>query len=359
MAKGGLPGYPSGKAIRNQASALARASVPTRRSISQPFNQGIGDTAAFTTALMHLLGQSNPGAGYDAAIAQQQGVGQAAAARLAALGGQYGAGSAAAVGGLGDSGLTSLIARGAAAKSYGAGLPAVAGARGQLFQQGLIHDRQTALQNRGDQLRSAFTQALNTVQQQALARSTALASIQQNNRAFRESKRQFNVGQAFNQQQAQQQQTNWAYEHSPQWLAMQAQISAAASGNSGAAGPLSQWTPSQIVQFQKSGSSYADSAVLSGTPINQTIRNMIRQQGIPRQIAVAEAADVYRQVTKPIHDDPAFHKADGTFNTLKWNTANRYYKTVTNSFKSWNQQRAWLKWTQKWHHPAGANGPGR
>src|SRR5213078_454772 len=99
MAKG-LPGYPSGKAIRKQAQALAQAAVPTRRSIEQPFNQGIGDTTAFTTALMHLLGTSQPGAGYDQAVGQQTAVSQAAAARLAALGGQYGAGSAAAVGGL-------------------------------------------------------------------------------------------------------------------------------------------------------------------------------------------------------------------------------------------------------------------
>src|SRR5213079_177955 len=135
-------------------------------------------------------------------VGQQTAVSQAAAARLAALGGQYGAGSAAAVGGLGDSALSSLIAKGAAAKNYGEGLPAVAGARGQLFQQGLIHDRQSALQSRADQLRSAFTQALDTVQQQALARSTALASIQQSNRSFAEGKREFNAQQAFNQQQA-------------------------------------------------------------------------------------------------------------------------------------------------------------
>lgn len=350
LAKGGLPGYPSGKAIRRQAAALAQASVPTRRSITQPYNQSIGDTTAFTTALMHLLGQSTPGAGYDAAIAQQQGIGQAAAARLQSLGGAYGAGSAAAVGGLGDSALSSLVARGAAAKSYGASLPAVAGARGQLFQQGLIKDRQAALQNRGDALRSAFTQALDTVQQQALARSTALASIQQNNRAFRENQRQFNLNFGFQQQQAAQQQANFAYEHSPQWLAMQAQIQAAASGTGG--GALSQYTPGQIAGFQKSGYSYAnDTATLHGVPINQAIRNMIAQ-GIPRQIAVAEAANAYKSMTKPTLAD-----VGGDKNALKAATA--AYNRALQSFKMWNFKR-WLKKQPKYvKTPPGAHGPGR
>lgn len=326
MAKG-LPGYPSGKAIRKQAAALANAAVPTKRSITGPYNQGIEDTTSFTAALMHLLGQSNPGAGYDAAISQQQGVGQAAAARLAALGGQYGAGSAAAVGGLGDSALSSLISRGAAAKSYGASLPAVGAARGQLFQQGLIHDRQTALQNRGDQLRSAFTQALDQVQNQALARSTALASIQQNNRAFREGKREFNKNLSFQQDQADQSQANWEKDYQLQKTQLLASLQGSAGSKAGVAGlakslgltpnevhgilgdaaTILNGTPPEMAKIpvynsdgkiigyntKPVGGSGKPGAVQAEVPFNTAVQQLI-QQNIQRPIALIAASRAYK-----------------------------------------------------------------
>lgn len=337
MAKG-LPGYPSAKQINRQALALARAAVPTKRSIQRPYQQALGDTTSFTAALIHLLGQSQPGAGYDAAITQQQGIDQAAAARLQALGGAYGAGSAAAVGGLGDSALSSLVARGAAAKSYGAQLPAVAGARGQLFQQGLIHDQQTALQNRADALRSAFTQSLDQVQQQALARSTALASIRQNNRAFGEQQREFNANQAFQQAQFGEQKREFNFEHSPQWLGMQAQISAAASGDSSAAGPLAQYTPGQISGFQKQavtalGADGSGLVAAGGQTPGRVVRNLIAA-GIPRQIAVAEAVNAFRNLQPPPIAAKKTHPD-------QYQAALRAYQKVSRAFRIWIANRGW------------------
>jgi len=175
----GIAGYPTPKQIRATALALARASLPTKRSVTQDYNRSIRDVGGFTDAIMSQLrgGANQIGAGYNSAISDQNAIDAAARARLTALGGEYGAGSAAAVGGIGDSAASRLVAQKAAATNYGAQLPAVAGARGQLLNAGLVQQRGDALKQRSDQLRQAFAQAYQQVSSDALARSVAGANI--------------------------------------------------------------------------------------------------------------------------------------------------------------------------------------
>lgn len=207
---GGVPGMASPKQIQKTALALARASLPTKRSVMSDYNRSIRDVGGFTDAILgQLRGAAGQiGGGYDAAIADQSSVDAAARARLTALGGEYGAGSAAAVGGMGDSAASRLIAGKAAATAYGAKLPAVAGARGQLLQSGLVQQRGEALKQRSEQLRQAYTQAYQQVQQNALATAVAGANIRNQNAqlglqqaSLAEQKRQFDATFGLQQQQ--------------------------------------------------------------------------------------------------------------------------------------------------------------
>lgn len=206
----GIAGYPSPKQIQKTALALARASLPTKRSINRDYGRSISDVNGFTAALLANLkgAEGQIGGGYDASIADQNTVDAAARARLQALGGEYGAGSAAAVGGIGDSAASRLIANRAAATSYGAQLPAVAGARGQLLQSGLVQQRGDALKNRADQLRQAYTQAYQQVSDSALSRAVAGANIRNqaaqldlSRASLQERAREFNANFGLQQQQ--------------------------------------------------------------------------------------------------------------------------------------------------------------
>jgi len=373
MAKG-LPGYPSNKNLQKQAAALASGAVSTRRSIRRQYALPIQANQGFTEALIHLL-QGGGGAvssGYDQAIQQQQGIGQAAAARLAALGGQYGAGSAAAVGGLGDSALTSLNAQAAASKNYAGQMPAVAASRGQLMNAQLLQQRNQAFQQRNEDYRSALQQALQTVQQNALAMSSLRSSnrnaaadrlLQQQSMAQQNA--QFQAQQQFNQQQAAQDQARWAYEHSPGWLKIQAQIQAAANGTGGGGGggknPLSQYTPSEIATMQRIGSSAASDYAGGGMPLGKAIDQIVLAKGVARPIAIAEAMNAYAMLKNDKPRLSAFASHDNQ--QADYNAALRAWKISYNSFRRVSRLKAFNRWLSKQPHyqptPPGAHGPGK
>lgn len=344
----GLPGYPSNAKLNQQAAQLAHGAVPTRRSIRRQYALPIQANRGFTEALIHLL-QGGGGAvssGYDSAITNQQAFDQAAASRLAGLGGPDAAGSAAAVAGLGGSALSSLNAQAAAAKNYAGQLPAVAASRGQLMNAQLLQQRNQALTQRNEDYRSALQQALQNVQQNALAMSS-LRSSNMNAAADRALQLQ-SMAQSNAQFQQEQARLNkeFAFEHSPKWLAMQAQIQAAANGNSAGAGPLAQYTPGQIAGFQKQASGTLNdpaTGLLSGggqSP-GQAIRNL-QAAGIPRQIAMAEAINAYRNLTPP---PAAFKKT----HPAQYRAAFAAYTKTVRGFRTWLATKAWKK-----KHPGGA-----
>lgn len=296
MAKNGLPGYPSAAQLQAEALALARSAVPTRRSITRQYGRQIQSTQGFTEALAHLLGQANPGAGYDTALSQQQGVDAAAQQRLAALGGQYGAGSAAAVGGIGDSALSSLIARGAAAKNYAAQLPQVAAARGQLYRSGLVKDENAALQQRAEDLRSSYAQAIQQVQQNALARSVAAANItnQRGQLALQSAALNERAGE-FAQTQAERQR-EFAVEHNPAYLKFVAGLQNQTSGT-GPNGQAPIWERYGLTANEwqgKQSDTYSNSveAAKRNIPFQTVIQTAIAR-GIPPPIAILTASRVY------------------------------------------------------------------
>jgi hypothetical protein len=108
---------------------------------------------------------------------------------------------------MGASALSALNARGAAAGAYGATLPHVAAARGTLGVQSLQTARNQAIQQRNESYSQAFQQALQQARQNAEAMrefnvNTGLQrrqmSIQQRQFAAGESRREFNITNAYN-----------------------------------------------------------------------------------------------------------------------------------------------------------------
>ena len=170
---------------------MAQASLPTRGSIYRQYGRAIGDVEGFSRALVSLLREEAPGItrGYDEAIGQQRAVNTAAEGRLRALGPEY----AVAPGAAGDAGMSRLLAQRAAAGSYAGRQPGIAASRGALAGSGLVNARGEALRQRAEAFRPAFYNALQQVQQAALARATAGASIAQSDRSFAEQVRQFNA----------------------------------------------------------------------------------------------------------------------------------------------------------------------
>jgi hypothetical protein len=186
-----------GNTPRAQAAAAAGGAVPTRGSINRQYGQSISDVEGFTTALARILQQGpQPGAGYQQALGQQQGITTAAQNQLAGLGSPFAAGSAAAVGGLGGSALSSLVARGAAAASYGARMPGVAAARGQFGVQSLEQARQNALQTRGEDYRNAYTDALQQARSNAFSQRMALSQLGLSRQQLQVTKNQDNANRA-------------------------------------------------------------------------------------------------------------------------------------------------------------------
>lgn len=342
MAKG-LPGYPSNKNLQKQAANLASGAVPTRGSIRRQYALPLQSNRGFTEALIHLLQQGGGGvsSGFDSAIASQQGIDQAAAQRLAALGGPYGAGSAAAVGGMGGSALSSLVAQGAAAKNYASQIPAVAASRGQQMNAQLLQQRNQAITQRNEDYRSALQQALQTVQQNALAMSSLRSSNKNANldralqaQSMAQSQSQFEAQQA-------EQMREFNIDHSPAFLKFQAglqqQVSAAANGSGGSGNPLSQYTPGQIAGFQKDAQASITAGIHQGVPIQSAIRSLITA-GTPKQIAVWEASRIYQDAatSKP---DKANFSSPKTYQRVfsAWSQANR-------SYRAWVAKKYWRRY---------------
>lgn len=167
-------GYPSERALRLEAGALAGASVPTLRSTEQPYRQQSQSARDFLQAVQAALSetQGQVGSAYDQATASQQALTDAAQARLSGLGlGADAAGVEAAQGARSDSAAANLLSNAASAKQFAAAQPGVAAGNTQVQLAGLNKQEQAAVQSRADALRSAFFQALQQVQGQALAKA--------------------------------------------------------------------------------------------------------------------------------------------------------------------------------------------
>jgi hypothetical protein len=167
-------GYPSSKELRREAEGLAGASVPSIRSVSQPYNRQAQSARDFLTAVQAVLGetQGQVGAAYDQATSSQQALDAATQSRLAGLGlGVDSAGVQAASGARGDSATANLLSNEASAKSFAAAQPGIAAGNTGVVLAGLRKQQTDALSNRRDQLRQSFFQALGQVQSQALARA--------------------------------------------------------------------------------------------------------------------------------------------------------------------------------------------
>jgi hypothetical protein len=344
----GIPGYPSNKQLQAQALALARAGVPTKKSINRQYGRGIQDTEAFTQALLANLGSISSGIGgaYSQAVGDQQSIDAAARARLSALGGEYGAGSAAAVGGMGDSALSHLVANRAAAQNYGAQLPAAAAARGQLGVHSLETARSDALRQRGEDLRSQYIQTLNQVQNQALARSQLLSSNR--NAALDRQLQQQSMAQ--NQAQFETTQAETKREFDKQFGLSKAQFQAtlASTGGGGTAGSLNssiaalaaatgltnnevntqmakalglvQGTAPEKTKvpvydknghikgynLQTIGGSGTGGPVDYGVPFPKAVQAIINESGVPRPIALAAAARIYKQARRQKGKGPTY-----------------------------------------------------
>ncbi len=333
----GNPGSPI-----KQAQAAANAAVQTRGSINQQYGQSIQDATGFTRALMSLLnGMPGAAAGYAPAIAQQTAIGNAAAGRIAAVTGGMptSASSGAAVGGLADSALSHLVANQAAAKTMQSQLPYAAAARGALADQSLITARNQALQQRNQQYSQAFQSALSQARQQA------------------EVMREFGINTGLRQQQIQLQAQNQAQNNAYRYAALaqnQSQFKQAqaqhwqetlarlqASIHAGSAPGLAGLSPSQVASYEKQGSSYSQSAILHGLPIQIAIRNMVAQN-IPRSVAMVQAQLEYANASKPTKNEFTMHAgtSNATFNKNGYNAALRSYQKVMASFASWiNNQK--------------------
>ncbi len=200
---------PNAAALRAQAAAAVNASLPTTASITNPYNQSISDTTNFAKALMAQLGgeANTAGNAYSESLGDQATVNSAAQARLAALG-PYAAGSQAAVGGLGDSATSRLLENRASAVNYATQMPTVAGARASLAQAALLKEKNQALQQRQDEYRSAYPQALQTAEDNALQRNIAYQNLglqrqqlaateAQNAASLAEQKREFGIDNSY------------------------------------------------------------------------------------------------------------------------------------------------------------------
>ncbi len=157
-----------------EAQGLASASVPTVRQVSTPYNQQIRSTKDYLAAVQSALADTTAGVnqGYDASLAQSQGVDAAANARLAGLGlGADSAGVQAVQGARGDSATQALIANAAAAKGAAAQMPTIAAGQASQFGQVTSNKLLDALASRRDQLSQAFFQALQQAQSQGLAKA--------------------------------------------------------------------------------------------------------------------------------------------------------------------------------------------
>jgi hypothetical protein len=167
-------GYPSNRKLRREAKNVARASVPTVRSIQRPYNRQIQSARDFLQAVQGALADVNSGvnASYDQALSQQQAVSDAAQARLAGLGlGVDAAGTQAAAGASGDSAAAQLISNAGSARNYAAKLPGIAAGSALVDQAGLRKQMLDALQNRRDQMRQAYFPALESARSAALQRA--------------------------------------------------------------------------------------------------------------------------------------------------------------------------------------------
>lgn len=329
---GGLPGYPSAGQINQQAAAAAGAAVPTRGSIMQQYGQGLQDTSAFTRALISLLRSGpNAGAGYMQAEQAQNAIDSAAANRLAALGSPYSAGSAAALQGMGNSALSGLLSRGAAASAYGAKMPGVAAARGALAQQGLITARNQALTQRNQAYTQAYQQARQQALQNALAYSTALGNYNLNNQKLAQQQAQF---QAQLGEQAREFNLSNAYRYAS--LAASARTDTGSGATIAKALGLTQnefmgsvskaiqslsGTPADMARvpvygpngkvigynLKPVGGSGSPSALDAGVPFAQAIQTLITHDGTDPRIALYAATRIYQGAQNAPPGSPAAH----------------------------------------------------
>lgn len=331
----GQYGMPSKQQLRQQAMFYAAGAVPSRASVTHPYEVASNDVTGFTAALADILGQQRKAvsSGYDEAFAQQQAIDSAAQNRLSSLGPEY----ANAIGSANSSGMTSLTAQGAAAKNYANQQPGIAGSRGALEQLGLTQAKLDALRQRSDAKRQAYMQALPQVQQNAMAMAQANASIFQNDRQFGEAQRQFNQQLSQNQSQFDAGQSlQWAQlaEQHAQFNSSQRQqwrqfvLSSQAAGKSSTAAKLG-FTPTQWRSAQREAAAGAGQAIDHGVPVDRFISDAVTR-GIPKELAVWTALRTYGKLKGP---NPRVHpkRAAAYQSFVNWMIDNKWNKYIDKS----------------------------
>lgn len=329
-------GYPSSQELRMEAQGLASASVPTVRQVSTPYNQQIRSTKDYLAAVQSALADTTAGVnqGYDASLAQSQGVDAAANARLAGLGlGADSAGVQAAQGARGDSATQALIANAAAAKGAAAQNPAIAAGQASQFAQVTGNKLIDALANRRDALSQAFFQALSQVKQEGLATAqfnqsqsqflqNAAMQKQQNaqaqantDRAYNEGVREFNISRKDAKQQAA------AASLSPSEYRQEASIVAGyAGGKPAETAKIPQYGPNgHIIGYRTTTvkGTGTPNVALQGQSFTTVLQALV-QQGVSPQVAIPMLRTLY---TDPI----LVHAPKGTD---QWHAYQSYLKFV-------------------------------
>jgi len=291
-------GYPSARELRAEAQGLASASVPTVRSVTRPYARQLQSSRDFLAAVQAALADtsSQVGQGYDTAIAQSQGVDQAAQSRLSSLGLTP---EAAVAQGQGDSATQNLISNAAAAKNYAAQLPGIAAGQAYVGQQGINKNLTDALANRRDALSQAFFQALNQVQGQALQRASfnEQAQVQQQQLGLqyaqlaqqtRESNRQY--GLARDQLIAQ-------YGFDPTTGHFIQGSQGAGSTIQGIAKAYG-LTPNEVITLQGHTSTQVEQLLAQGVPWRSALARA-EANGVPPQLALSSIISIYSNPPAP------------------------------------------------------------
>lgn len=174
-------GYPTDKALRQEAAQFAKGSVPTVKATSRPYKRQQQQVSGWLQAALGALQDSSGQVtkAYTTAEQQQAAIDAAAQARLAGLGlGEYEAGTRAVEGARSDSAAANLISRGAAGESYAAAQPGIATGFADTAHATVQKALRDALAQRADLRQQAYMQGLQVAQSNAMQRVNFLAGRQ-------------------------------------------------------------------------------------------------------------------------------------------------------------------------------------
>lgn len=351
-------GYPSDKELRREAAALAQASLPSPKTVAQPYNRQLQSARDFMAAVQSALAASSGDItkAYDTAQASSQAVGDAASARLAGLGlGDYAAGTQAAQGARSDSAVQNLIAQGASARDYAARQPAIGAGMGALAALGIGQKKTDALSARQDALRQAFQQAISTVSSQHLA----MAQFNQGQSQFLQSQalqregmaqnaalaaqdRRFRANQAALDRSASRQNAHdqilaqYGYDTTTGQFT-QGQSSAGVQGIATKYG----LTPNQVISLQNHSATQVEGLLKQGKTYAQAL-SIASAHGVPPEVAKLAVYQVYANATPP--PTPAWQGVSGRVKGMISDVA----PPTPNTYKAGKQDLQYIADMKKW-----------